>query len=43
MDLASDHEFHFRPLEVTDYDLGFFETLANLTKVGEVTKDDFQQ
>jgi len=27
---------------VSDYDLGFFETLAFLTKVGEVTKQDFE-
>ena len=39
---ASDAEFIFRKLKVTDYDLGFFETLAFLTKVGEVTKQDFE-
>jgi glucosamine-phosphate N-acetyltransferase len=38
---ASDADFLYRRLEPSDYDLGFLESLAFLTKIGEVTKEDF--
>lgn len=39
---CSDQEFEFRRLQMTDYSLGFFETLSQLTMVGNVEKDDFE-
>jgi len=38
---ASDSEFVFRKLEPTDYDSGYLESLSNLTKVGEISREDF--
>jgi glucosamine-phosphate N-acetyltransferase len=38
---TSDSDFLFRKLEPTDYDSGYLESLANLTKVGEISREDF--
>ena len=38
---ASDSDLVFRKLEPSDYDSGYLESLANLTKVGEISKEDF--
>ena len=37
------HNITFRKLQVDDYDRGFFEALSNLSKVGNVSKEQFQK
>ncbi|CAJ0607790.1 unnamed protein product [Cylicocyclus nassatus] len=34
--------FHVRPLKITDYDNGFLEVLAQLTTVGDVSREAFE-
>ncbi len=41
MQEASDSEFVFRKLEPSDYDSGYLESLSYLTKVGEISREDF--
>ena len=43
LDSFSDKDFLFRKLERTDYKTGFLEILAQLTVVGNVTQQDFEQ
>lgn len=34
--------FTIRPLQRTDYDAGFLDVLASLTKVGQISKEQFE-
>ncbi|KAH6563591.1 hypothetical protein BASA62_008425 [Batrachochytrium salamandrivorans] len=36
-------DYTIRPLQLDDYDRGYLETLAELTTVGNITKDQFRE
>ena len=40
---ASDSEFEFRMLQRDDYEKGYMDQLSQLTVVGNVSKQDFEQ
>lgn len=43
LDKASCTEFEFRKLEAQDYNFGFLKVLEGLTKVGQVTEQEFTE
>ena len=43
LDRESDEKFIFRRLEKKDYDKGFYGVLGQLTKVGEVPREQFDK
>ena len=43
LDKESDDKFLFRRIEKKDYDRGFYGVLGQLTKVGEVPREQFEK
>lgn len=40
---SSSPALHFRPLEASDYDKGYLSVLGQLTEVGAISKEAFEE